>query len=133
MTSWILPEKGKPPSVTATFLSLAGKPYQQFVYGIYGTVPFGPYLSISPLHKAMPNYSDFHRLKGDFLLSPRLHCFSNVTQAKGEGVNLTVGFCVIAPVLLHQAVYQHSHLIIVQLDIHSRPPNSKSNRLQRFP
>lgn len=48
---------------------------------------------------------DGDRLKGDFLLSLRLHCFCNVAQAKGEGVNLTVGFCVIAPVLLHQAVY----------------------------
>ena len=93
--------------------SLAGKPYQQFVYGVHGTVSFCLYLLISPLHKAMSNHSGYHRLKRDFLLSPRLHCFRNVTQAKGEWVNLTVGFCVIAPVLLHQAVYQHSHLIIV--------------------
>ena len=66
---------------------------------------FRLYLSISPLHKALTNYSDFYRLKRDFLLSPRLHRFRNVAQAKDEGVNLTVGFCVIAPVLLHQAVY----------------------------
>ena len=81
--------------------SLVGKPYQQFVYGVHGTVSFCLYLLISPLHKAMPNHSGFHRLKRDFLLSPRLHCFRNATQAKGEWVNLTVGFCVIAPVLLY--------------------------------
>ena len=88
---------------------------------------FRLYLSISPLHKALTNYSDFYRLKGDFLLSPRLHSFRNVTQAKGKGVNLTVGFCVIAPVLLYQTVYQHPHLIIVQLDLPSliRKPTRK--------
>lgn len=34
----------------------------------------------------MPNHSGFYRLKRDFLLPSRLHCFCNVAQAKGEGV-----------------------------------------------
>ncbi len=32
----------------------------------------------------MTNHSDFHQLKGDFLLPSRLHNFCNVTQVEGE-------------------------------------------------